>query len=81
MDKQIELLNLVYKTVSFNNELYKIVKLSRIYIYGLKYMKQKELILTDDILTYTFGKKHIYAAFKNELDNKHTKILKSIFDK
>ena len=29
MDKQIELLNLVNKIVLFNNELYKIVKLSK----------------------------------------------------
>ena len=45
----------------------------------LKYIKQKELIVSDEILTHTFGKQHIYSAFKNELDNKPTKILISIF--
>ena len=57
-----------------------IFKLSRIYIYGFKYNKQKELIVNDDILTYTFGKQHIYSAFKNELENTHTKILVSTFN-
>ena len=33
------------------------------------------------ILTYTFGQKHIDSAFENQLENKHTKILVSIFDK
>ena len=81
MDKQIELLNLVHKIVLFSNEIYKIFKLSRIYIYGFKYIKQKALIVRDDILTYTFGKQHIYSSFKNQLDNKPTKILVSIFNK
>ena len=80
MDKKIELLNLVNKIVIFNNEIYKIFKLSRIYIYGFKYNKQKELIVNDDILTYTFGKQHIYSAFKNELDNYQIKVLVSIFN-
>ena len=29
---------------------------------------------------YTFGKQHIYNAFKNELENTHTKILVSVFN-
>ena len=41
MDKQIELLNLVNKIVLFNNELYKIFKLSRIYIYAFKYKNKR----------------------------------------
>ena len=80
MDKKIELLNLVNKIVIFNNELYKIFKLSRIYIYAYKYKKQNELIVPNDILTYTFGKQHIYNAFKNEFDNYQIKILVSSFN-
>ena len=69
MDKKIELLDVVNKIVLFlNNELYKMIKLSRKNIYAFKYKKQKELIVNDDILTYTFGKQHIYSAFKNELE-------------
>ena len=75
MDKKFELLNLVNKSVLFNNELYKIFKLSRIFIYALKYKEKKELIVNDDILTYTFGKQHIYSAFKNELDNYQIKYI------
>ena len=80
MDKQIELLKLVNKSVLFNNELYKIFKVSRIYIYALKYKKQKELIVNDDILTYTFGKQHIYSSFKNEFEKTYTKIYVSVFN-
>ena len=80
MDKKIELLNLVNKIVIFNNELYKIFKLSRIYIYAYKYKKQKELIVPNGILTYTFGKQHIYSAFKNEFDNYQIKILVLTFN-
>ena len=29
---------------------------------------------------YTFGKQHIYNAFKNELENTYTKILVSVFN-
>ena len=32
------------------------------------------------LLTYTFGKQHIYSSFKNELENTHTQILVSIFN-
>ena len=73
------MLDIVNKNVLYNNELFKIFKLSRVYIYAFKYIKQKELIVNDDILTYTFGKQHIYSSYKNELDNYQIKILVSSF--
>jgi hypothetical protein len=73
------LLDIVNKNVLYNNKLFKIFKLSRVYIYAFKYIKQKELIVNDDILTYTFGKQHIYSSYKNELDNYQIKILVSSF--
>ena len=39
MDKKKKMLDLVNKNVLFNNEIYKIFKLSSIYIYGFKYKK------------------------------------------
>ena len=67
------LLNLLNKNIVFDNKIYKIVKLSRIYIYGLEYKTDQQLVLNNDILLHTLGNKHIYNSFLNELEQTPTK--------
>ena len=73
------LLNLLNKNIVFENKIYKIVKLSRIYIYGLQYKTDQQLVLNNDILLHTLGNKHIYNSFLNELEQTPIKINRSNF--
>ena len=73
------LLNLINKNIVFENKIYKIVKLSRIYIYGLEYKTDQQLVLNNDILLHTLGNKHIYNSFLNELEQTPIKINRSKF--
>ena len=73
------LLNLINKNIVFENKIYKIVKLSQIYIYGLEYKTYQQLVLNNDILLHTLGNKHIYNSFLNELEQTPIKINRSNF--
>ena len=79
MNKNNEYLNLFNKNIVFDNKIYKVIKLSKIYVYGLQYIQNKELILCDDVLFYSFGETHVYNSFFNELQNKPTKLKISQF--
>ena len=50
MNKETEYLNLFNKNIVFDNKIYKVIKISSIYVYGLQYIQNKELILCDDVL-------------------------------
>ena len=79
MNKKTEYLNLFNKNIVFDNKIYKVIKISSIYVYGLQYTQDKQLILCDDVIFYSFGDKHLYNSFKNELQNKPTKLKISQF--
>ena len=57
------LLNLINKNIVFENKIYKIVKLSRIYIYGLEYKTDQQLVLNNDILLHRKENKKFYSSF------------------
>ena len=73
------LLNLLNNNIVFKNKIYKIVKLSRIYIYGLQYKTDQQLVLNNDILLHTLGNKHIYNSFLNELEQTTIKFNRTNF--
>ena len=79
MRNNTQYLELFNKNIVFDNNIYKIIKVSSIYIYGLQYIHDKQLILCDDVVFYSFGDKHLYTSFKNEFEDKTTKIKISIF--
>ena len=74
MRNNTQYLELFNKNIVFDNNIYKIIKVSSIYIYGLQYIHDKQLILCDDVLFYSFEDKHFYTSFKNDLQDKPTKI-------
>ena len=79
MRNNTQYLELFNKNIVFDNNIYKIIKVSSIYIYGLQYIHDKQLILCDDVVFYSFGDKHLYTSFKNDLQDKPTKIKISSF--
>jgi hypothetical protein len=61
MNKEIKFLDLVNKTVVENNYIYKVIKVSSLYVYVKKYNLIKSLSLNDDC--------RIYKAFSNVILN------------
>ena len=41
MNKKTEYLNLFNKNIVFDNKIYKVIKISSIYVYGLQYIQNK----------------------------------------
>ena len=74
------LLNLINKNILFENKMYKIVKLSRIYIYGLQYKTDKQLVLNDDILLHSIGNKQFLQVIFKRIRTKPTKFSISNFN-
>ena len=78
MQTQLELLNIIGCLVLFENDIYKIDRVTRCFIYAYKYKTKNKLILNDAVTFYP-GKSHIYNCFLNHLENKTTKIKISKF--
>ena len=78
MQTQIELFNIIGCLVLFENDIYKINRVTRCFIYAYKYKTKNKLILNDAVTFYP-GESHIYNCFLNELENKTTKIKIGIF--
>ena len=78
MQTQIELLNIIGCLVLFENDIYKIDRVTRCFIYAYKYKTKNKLILNDAVTFYP-GESHTYNCFLNELEKKTTKIKIGIF--
>ena len=72
MQTQIELLNIIGCLVLFENDIYKIDRVTRCFIYAYKYKSKNKLIFNDAITFYS-NKSHTNNCFKNELEKKTTK--------
>ena len=80
LNKLLELSQLINKTVFFDGDLYKIWKVSTVYIYGYNYELDNELSIDNNIIFLsTNDKPTIYKHYTNNILFGITKIKLSIF--
>ena len=80
LNKLLELSHLINKTVFFENEMYKILKVNTVYIYGYNYELDNELSINNNIVFLSANDKPtIYKHYTNNILFGITKIKLSIF--
>ena len=80
LDKLLELSQLINKTVFFDGDLYKILKVNTVYIYGYNYELDNELSINNNIIFLSANDKPtIYKHYTNNILFGITKIKLSIF--
>ena len=72
MQTQLELLNIIGGLVLFENDTYKINRITRCFIYAYKYKSKNKLILNDSITFYP-SESRTYNCFLKELKIKPQK--------
>jgi hypothetical protein len=80
LDELLELSQLINKTVFFEGELYKIIKVNTVYIYGNNYVLDNELSINNNVVFLSANNKAtVYKHYTNNILYRITKIKLSIF--